>query len=379
VLGARDEPVTIRQLEGVVAAKAFQNGYVRARPPRRRRNRRVAVVGSGPGGLAVADLLNRAGFHVVVFDREPKAGGILRYGIPDFKLEKRILDRRLRLLQEEGVAFELSVEVGRDLSFRYLRTRFDAVCLACGAREPRDLAVPGRDLQGIRLALDYLIRQNRVLAGEPVPQQSEMDAAGKDVVILGGGDTGADCLGTALRQNARRVTQLEILPKPPLTRPEETPWPMWPNVLRESSSHKEGGERLWSVATKEFLGEDGRVAGLRCVQAEWSPGPDGHPRFRELPGTEFIVAAQLVLLALGFTGASRDLLPVETGLRRTPTGALWTDSRHMTSLEGVFAAGDAAAGASLVVKAIADGRATALSMIEYLEHMPALRPQERDA
>jgi glutamate synthase (NADPH/NADH) small chain len=262
VLGINDQPVSIRQVELAIVEKAFERGYLGPHPPAERRPERVAVIGSGPAGLSAAQFLNQAGFRVTVYENAPKPGGILRYGIPSFKLEKWVLDRRVRLMEEEGVQFETCVEIGRDISLRFLTKRFDALVLTGGAREPRDLKVPGRELRGIHFAMPYLTQQNLRLEGEPVPPDGEIVAKGKNVVVVGGGDTGADCLGTALRQGARRVWQLEILPQPPPTRPASTPWPAWPNILRESSSHKEGGERRWCVNTRRFTGEDGQLRQL---------------------------------------------------------------------------------------------------------------------
>jgi len=366
VLSINDKPVTIRQIEMAIVEKGYEQGFLRPRPPAARLSGRVAVIGSGPAGLAAADRLNRAGYQVTVFDREKHAGGILRYGIPDFKLEKRILDRRLALMTAEGVGFELGVTAGVDVSYNYLRDRFDAVCLACGSREPRDLDVPGRGLKGVRFAMEYLSRQNRLLAGEPVQEDGDLDAEGKDVVVIGGGDTGSDCLGTAMRQKARSVLQMEIMPKPPIERPEQTPWPAWPNILRESSSHGEGGERRWSVSTRGFRGEDGHVAGVLCSEAECVPGVNGRTVFRGKPGTDFELPAGLVLLAMGFSGGGRNPMAEGLGLIRDAAGNARIDGRHMTSVQGVFAAGDMAQGQSLVVRAMADGLATARCIVEYL-------------
>jgi len=366
VLGISDAAVAIRQIEMAVIEEGFARGYLRPRPPRERLSCSVAVIGSGPAGLAVADTLNRAGCRVTVYEQAPKPGGILRYGIPDFKLDKRVLDRRLNLMKDEGVTFETGVTVGEDISLHYLQGRFAAVCLAVGSREPRDLRIPGRDSQGIHFALDYLAQQNRRTAGESFPWRKELDAAGRDVVVLGGGDTGSDCLGTALRQGARRVTQIEILPRPPATRPAATPWPQWPAILRESTSHKEGGERRWGTSTREFLQRNGRVCGLRCIEVDWPPVAEGRPRPVERPGTEVEIPADLVLLALGFVGPQRSPLVDGWGVRRTPRNEIATDARHMTSVQGIFATGDSVLGPSLIARAIADGRRTAAGILEYL-------------
>jgi len=367
VLGINDEPVTIRQVELAIIEKGFERGYLNARPPAQRAGKRVAVIGSGPAGLAVAEVLNKAGVSVVVYESAARAGGILRYGIPDFKLEKWVLDRRLKLMGDEGVTFELGVEVGRDLSHRYLKDRCDAIVLTGGAREPRDLKLPGRDLGGIHFAMPYLVQQNRRAGGEPVDPAEAITAQDKAVVILGGGDTGADCLGTAIRQGARRVWQLEILPQPPPTRSAATPWPLWPDVLRESSSHKGGGERRWSVGTREFVGANGRVKELRCVEVDWvKPAGGGAAAPVEKPGTEFAIEADLVLLALGFVGPGRNRLVEGLGIVLDQRGFIRRDANGMTSDAGTFVAGDMTQGASLVVRAIADGQACAGGVLRYL-------------
>ncbi|MCE5265936.1 MAG: glutamate synthase subunit beta [Deltaproteobacteria bacterium] len=367
VLGQGFEPVAIRNIEMTVVEKAYELGLMTPRPPAVRRSEKVAVVGSGPAGLAVADTLNRMGFPVTVFDTAKRPGGILRYGIPDFKLEKRVLDRRLSLMEQEGVRFETNVTIGDDISYHYLSERFAAICLAGGSRTPRDLAIPGRELDGIHFAMDYLVQQNRKLAGEEIEPGAEISAAGKKVIVLGGGDTGSDCLGTAIRQGAAHVCQFEIMPKPPEARTEGMPWPSWPNILRESSSHKEGGERRWSVSTRRFLGQDGRVSRLECVEVEWVPGKGGRMEPRELPGTEFEVAADLVLLALGFVGPAKNRIIDELDIAKDRAGNIQVDGLHMTSIPGLFAAGDMARGQSLVVRAIADGRDAARGIRQYLD------------
>lgn len=368
VLGINNEPVAIRQIELAIIEQAFETGCMGPRPPSVRRDERVAVIGSGPAGLAVADTLNRAGIHVVVYDSAAKAGGILRYGIPEFKLEKSVVDRRIRLMEDEGVDFEMNVRVGEDISYRYLHGRFDAICLCAGARNPRDLMVPGRELGGIHLAMDFLQQQNKRLCGEPLDPEREINASGKHVVVIGGGDTGADCLGTALRQGAKSVMQLEILPKPPVGRSPLTPWPMWPNMLRLSSSHKEGGERYWSVGTKQFLGETGRVKSLRIVDVEWVPPPAGErPVMKEKTGSERVIPADLVLLAMGFTGPKPNRIVSDLGIRTEVSGVISRDANSMTSLPGTFVSGDMSMGASLVVRAISDGRKAAMGIVRYLD------------
>jgi glutamate synthase (NADPH/NADH) small chain len=366
VLGISDEPVTIRQIELAIIEKAFEKGYIKPRPPVKRLDGKVAVIGSGPAGLAAADVLNRAGYRVTVYDKARNAGGILRYGIPDFKLEKSVVERRIKLMRDEGVVFEMGVSAGDDISHKYLKSRFNAICLAGGARQPRDLAIPGRKLKGIHFAMEYLVQQNQRIAGEKI-DRDEITAEGKNVVIIGGGDTGSDCLGTALRQKAARVRQFEILPKPSLKRPETTPWPMWPNIYRESSSHEEGGDRRWCVTTKEFLGKKGHLTGVRCAEVEWSEARNGMMEFREKANSEFEVEAELALLSMGFTGQENGKLIEDLNIERDSRGNIRVDARHMTNVEGVFASGDMARGQSLVVRAIADGRAAASGIIEYLE------------
>ncbi len=359
VLGLVRDPVTIRNNERAIIEKGFAEGWVRPRPPAVRLPGRVAVIGSGPAGLAAADALNRMGHPVTVYDDDPRPGGILRYGIPEFKLEKRIVDRRVALMRAEGVVFETGVRAGEDLSAHYLRTHFEAVCLAGGARAPRDLQVPGRALRGIHFALDYLRAQNRRLDGDALAPEEDLAAAGRDVVVIGGGDTGSDCLGTALRQGARRVRQLEILPEPPPTRDPATPWPEWPRMRRDSSSHQEGGERRWCVTTLGFEGADGRLSGLRCAEVEWVDAADGRPTPRPKAGSEFVLAADLALIAMGFAGPVRGRLLRDLGVSFDERGHVVRDANHQTAVPGVFASGDLARGASLVVHAIADGRAAA--------------------
>ncbi len=366
VLGINDDPIAIRQIEMEIIETAFAQGYIRPSPPASRSDQRVAVIGSGPAGLAVADTLNNAGYQVVVYCDGKEPGGILRYGIPDFKLEKWVVDRRTDLMRQEGVVFEAGVVGGEDVSYRYLHDRFDAVCLCSGARQPRDLKVPGRDLQGIHFAMDFLVCQNLKNAGEPVSPEKDINARGKTVVVIGGGDTGSDCLGTAIRQGARKVYQFEIMPKPPESRPESTPWPMWPNVLRESSSHKEGGERHWSVSTKELLGRDGHLVGMRYVELEWEQDEEGRMSMKEKDGSEAEIEVDMVFLAMGFVGPSRNKILDDLNIEHDERGNINIAEDHMTNVAGVFAAGDMARGQSLIVRAIADGREAAEGIIAYL-------------
>ena len=318
VLAINDDAVTIRQIELAIAERGFAKGYLQPAPPGRRFKERVAVVGSGPAGLAAADTLNHAGYTVVVYERAAKIGGILRYGIPDFKFEKWILDRRIKLMEQEGVQFETGVAVGTDVSCAYLRSRFNAICLCGGVGEPRRLNVPGHDLAGIHYAMDYLAVQNRINAKEPVAVEDMLDANGKAVVIIGGGDTGADCLGTAIRQGAKSVIQLEILPEPPRARPEATPWPMWPAVRRDSSSHKEGGIRRWGVETTRFHGCNGRIVRMDCVEVDAVRRAGGGLEFAPRKGTEFELEAELVLMALGYIAPDRNCIVEKLHLERDP-------------------------------------------------------------
>lgn len=368
VLGINKEPVSIRQIELAIIEKGFELGYMKPEPPAVRRKERVAVLGSGPAGLAIADSLNHAGYGVVVYDSDEKPGGILRYGIPEFKLGKWVVDRRIQLMQTEGVVFENLVRVGEDISYHYLQNRFDAICLAGGAREARDIKAPGRDLKGIHFAMDFLIQQNKRLGGESVTPGTDILAGGKTVLVIGGGDTGSDCVGTSVRQGAKSVTQIEILPQPPPTRSPNTPWPMWPVKMRTSSSHQEGCTRRWSVATKEFMGREGSVQSVRAVEVEWvTPAGGGRPALVEKPGSEFVIEADLILLAMGFTGPERNKIVEGLGIKTEPSGVIWRDTQNMTNIPGIFVAGDMTQGASLVVRAIRDGRQAAAGMARYLE------------
>jgi glutamate synthase (NADPH/NADH) small chain len=366
VLGIQDEPVTIKSIELSIVERAFTEGWIRPQPPVMRTGKRVAVVGSGPAGLAAADQLNRSGHEVTVFERADRIGGLLRYGIPEFKLEKRVLDRRLALLEEEGIVFRPGVNIGEDMAASSLTEDFDAVVLCCGAEAPRDLLVPGRDLAGIHFAVDYLTQQNRICEGDLVQEAHIISARGKHVVIIGGGDTGADCLGTAHRQGALDVHQFELLPRPPDARAVDNPWPQWPRIFRTSAAHEEGGARLFSVSTERFIGDDaGRVRALRAVEVQQVRDEKGF-RFERMPGTEFEIPADLVLLAMGFTGPRPGPLLSELGVRLTDRGNVWRDENWMTSVPGVFAAGDMQRGQSLIVWAIADGRSAARAVDVYL-------------
>ena len=366
VLGINDDPVTIKQVEVGIIEHAFDEGWVAATPAAVRTGKTVAVVGSGPAGLAAAEQLNRAGHAVTVFEKADRVGGLLRYGIPEFKMEKRFLDRRLRLMEASGIAFKTGVHVGTTLPVATLRSEFDAVVLAGGAEWPRDLPIPGRELDGIHFAMDYLTMQNHRSQGDAVPDEGFITAKDKHVVIIGGGDTGADCLGTAHRQGARSVTQFEILPRPPQERDAlANPWPLWPNIFRVSSAHEEGGAREYSINTTHFTGKDGRVTTLHVVRVEMVT-EEGRSSFRPLAGTEHQLDADLVLLAMGFLGPRRDGMLTELGVKLTDRGTVWRDANWMTSVPGVFACGDMQRGQSLIVWAIAEGRSAARGVDLYL-------------
>jgi len=366
VLGINAEPVAIKSIELAIVDRAFDEGWIVPEAPATRTWKKVAVIGSGPAGLAAAAQLNRAGHTVTVFEKADRIGGLLRYGIPEFKLEKRVLDRRLSLLADEGVVFRSGVEVGVDIPASSLRRDFDAVLLAGGAGRPRDLDVPGRHLSGIHVAMEYLPWQNRQCQGDEVTGAETWSAAGRRVVIIGGGDTGADCLGTAHRQGAASVTQLELLPAPPAGRAEDNPWPLWPNIFRTSSAHEEGGDRLYAVATTAFVGdESGRVRALQGHQVRLVDS-GGRRSFEPLPGTEFELRTDLVLLAMGFLGPVRSRLLEDLGVGMTDRGTVARDSRWMTNVPGVFAAGDMQRGQSLIVWAIDDGRRAAAAVDRFL-------------
>ena len=360
VLGINQEPVTIKQVEVTIVERAFEARQIQPRPPERLSGKTVAVVGSGPAGLAAAQQLTRAGHTVAVFERADRPGGLLRYGIPEFKMEKSVLDRRIAQMEAEGTRFRCGVDVGSALTGDQLRQRYDAVVLAIGATVPRDLSVPGRELAGIHQAMDYLPQGNRVALGESV--EGQIHAGGKDVVVIGGGDTGADCIGTAHRQGARSVTSLEIMPRPGDTRPAGQPWPTYPMLYRVASAHEEGGERVYSVSTKAALGDDsGAVRALQVCAVELVGG-----RFQEVTGSERELPAQLVLLAMGFLGPQGSGLVEQLGVELDERSNVRRDRAYMSSVPGVFVAGDAGRGQSLIVWAIAEGRAAAQGVDAWL-------------
>jgi glutamate synthase (NADPH/NADH) small chain len=366
VLGINEDPVTIKSIEATIIDRAWDEGWVVPQQPETRTWKKVAIVGSGPAGLAAADQLNRAGHSVTVFEKADRIGGLLRYGIPEFKMEKRFLDRRLKVMEAEGVVFRPGVNVGVDLTADRLKRDYDAVVLAGGAEKPRDLPVPGRELRGIHFAMEYLTLQNRRNEGDAIPDAEFISAEGKHVIIIGGGDTGADCLGTAHRQKAASVHQLELLPMPPKERAAMNPWPEWPVIFRVSSAHEEGGERVYAVSTQRFSGTaDGRVQTLHAVKVEQTQ-KDGRPVFEPVPGSEFELKADLVLLAMGFVGPQTNGLLTDLGVDLTARGNVARDGKWMTNVPGVFTAGDMQRGQSLIVWAIAEGRSAARAVDEHL-------------
>ena len=364
-LNINNDPVGIKSLEHAIADKAFENGWVRAQPPEHKTGRRVAVIGSGPAGLACAQQLARAGHDVTVFEKSDRIGGLLRYGIPDFKMEKHLIDRRIEQMRAEGVEFRTNQHVGVDVACEALVAEYDALVLSGGAEKPRDLPLPGRDLAGVHFAMEFLPQQNKVVAGDRVPQQ--ILATGKHVVVIGGGDTGSDCVGTSNRHGAQSVTQFELLPQPPEQENKPLVWPYWPVKLRSSSSHEEGCQRDWAVATKRFEGRNGQVEKLIAARVAWQKDDNGQMVMREMPGTEFELKADLVLLAMGFVGPVHDGLLTDLGVAKDPRGNVLADTdSYRTSIPKVFAAGDMRRGQSLVVWAIREGRQCARAVDEFL-------------
>ena len=370
MLGINQDPVTIKQVEVEIIDNAFDNGWVVPLPPDKLTGKKVAVVGSGPAGLAAAQQLTRAGHTVIVFERADRIGGLLRYGIPEFKMEKRHIDRRLAQMEAEGTQFRPGVNVGVDVTVAQLRLNYDAVVLAGGATASRDLPIPGRELDGIHQAMEFLPWANRVQQGDDVlgpDGEPPITAKGKKVVIIGGGDTGADCLGTSHRQGAQSIHQFEIMPRPPETRADSTPWPVYPLMFRVSSAHEEGGDRVYSVNTEEFTGHDGKVTGLRGHEVKMAGG-----KFEKVEGTDFEMEADLVLLAMGFVGPEREGLLDDLSVEITDRGNVARNADFATSVPGVFVAGDMGRGQSLIVWAIAEGRAAAAGVDRYLMGNTAL-------
>src|SRR5687768_7661576 len=365
VLSINNNPVTIEYIEKSIAEKAFEKGYIKPTPPKTRTGKRIAVVGSGPAGLAAAAQLNKAGHWVTVFERSDRIGGLLRYGIPDFKLEKSVIDRRIRLMEQEGIIFRTNSNVGVNISAQHLKDEFDAVVLCGGASAPRDLPIPGRSLKGVHFAMDFLPQQNKRVAGDRI-FSGDILASGKNVIVIGGGDTGSDCVGTSNRQGASSVTQIELLSKPPLTRNDDNPWPLWPMVLMTSSSHEEGVNRQWAILTKEFVGDsNGRLSGLKVVDITWGANPQGKMGFQEVVGTERVMPCELALLAVGFIGAEKGGMIDELKIELDERGNIKTHN-YMTTAEGIFSAGDIRRGQSLVVWAISEGREAARAVDIWL-------------
>jgi glutamate synthase (NADPH/NADH) small chain len=365
VLAIDRDAVTIKSIELAIVERAFDENLITPLPPTTRTQKTVAIVGSGPAGLAAADQLNRVGHNVTVFEKSSRIGGLLRYGIPEFKMEKRFLDRRISLMEAEGVVFRTGTTVGTNVSAEQIRNEYDAVLLAGGAGQPRDLKVPGRELRGVHFAMEYLTQQNRRNEGESIPEEEAITATDKRVVIIGGGDTGADCLGTVHRQNARSVAQFELLPQPPDMRAPDNPWPLWPHIFRVSSAHEEGGERIFSVSTDSFSGIDGRVSKLHGTKVELLR-KDGRMSFEPISDSGFDMDVDLVLLAMGFVGPERKGLLAELDVKLTDRGNVWRDANWMTSQPSVFTAGDMQRGQSLIVWAIAEGRSAARGIDTHL-------------
>lgn len=365
-LAINQPAVTIKQVENAIIERGWKEGWVTPEPASFKSGKRVAIVGSGPAGMAAAQQLARRGHEVIVFEKSDRVGGLLRYGIPDFKMEKWTIDRRLDQLRAEGITFETNVNVGSDLTAKYLETRFDATLLAIGAQVHRNLGVPGRQLEGFHLAMNYLTLQNRKVAGDVIPAGQDIDARGKIVFVMGGGDTGSDCVGTAIRQGAKKVYQVQYHERPPDERLPGNPWPEWPKTYSESSSHQEGCERLWNILIKEANGRDGRVEKLKFIELEWRAEGNGKPRFVEKPGTEFELDADLVLIAIGFAQPEHGSFTDEWKLDLDARMNITVDENFMTSRRGVFSAGDSVTGASLVVTAIDQGRRAAAGIDRWL-------------
>jgi glutamate synthase (NADPH/NADH) small chain len=364
-LNIHNEPVTIRENEVAATEKAFKLGYIKPNPPKRRTGKKIAVVGSGPAGMACSDLLNKWGHSVTLYEKDDAVGGLLRYGIPDFKLNKKVIDRRLDILVKEGLNIKTNIHVGHDMKGSELLKEYDAICLTVGAMKPRDLAVEGRELQGIHFAMEFLTQQNRVVKGQKIPDKDRINAKGKNVLVIGGGDTGSDCIGTSARHGAKSILQIEILPKPPEERLPDNPWPFWANILRTSSSHEEGCERRWNIATRRFMGKNGQVTQAEMMEVDWI-NENGKMTMVEKPETIQIIDIDLVLLAMGFLHPAHEGVADEFGLEYDARGNIKVDAKYQTSVPKVFAAGDSMMGASLVVRAINHGRQAAKAIHEFV-------------
>ncbi|MDP6428082.1 MAG: glutamate synthase subunit beta [Rhodospirillales bacterium] len=366
-LNIHDKPVAIKTIECAIVDRAWEEGWVAPEPAPAKTGKSVAVVGSGPAGMAAAQQLARAGHNVTLFEKNQKIGGLLRYGIPDFKMEKHLIDRRAEQMQAEGVTIKTGVNVGADMPVEQLLDEFDAIALTGGSEVPRDLPIDGRELGGVHFAMDFLIQQNRRVSGEPQADTKEILAAGKNVVVIGGGDTGSDCVGTSIRQGAKNVLQIEIMPKPPANVDKGTTWPDWPMKLRTSSSHEEGVDRDWAITTRRFVGEGGQVKSLDAIRVEWKAGVDGHMAMKEMAGTDQSLKADLVLLAMGFVHPARDGMIADMGVKLDQFGNIEASTDdYQTSIPKVFTAGDMRRGQSLVVWAIREGRQCARAIDEYL-------------
>jgi len=366
VLAINEEAVTIRENECATVEQAFEEDFIKANPPKARTGKKVAIIGSGPAGLSAADLLNRAGHLITVYEKNDAIGGLLRYGIPDFKLNKNVIDRRLEIFVDEGIIFKTNVHVGVDVKREELLNEYDAVLLAVGAEQPRDLPIEGRELEGVHFAMDFLTQQNKVNSGHPFTDEERILAKDKNVLVIGGGDTGSDCVGTSIRQKAASVTQIEILPKPPEKRQNNNPWPYWPNTLRTSSSHMEGCERRWSLSTKRFIGEKGKLKQAEVVEVEWLKGVNGQWIMNEVPGTKEIIDVEIALLSMGFTQPVHIGLLESLGIDYDQRGNVKVNDNKQTSVEKIFAAGDVERGASLVVHAIEAGKVAARQIDEFI-------------
>jgi glutamate synthase (NADPH/NADH) small chain len=361
------EPVSIRQIEISLVEKGFREKFIKPVLPVKRTGKNVAVIGSGPAGLSVANQLNKRGHSVTVFEKDKYAGGLLRYGIPDFKLSKKVVQRRIELMSDEGIRFETGIEIGKDITANYLLKHFNAICLSCGARAPKDLNIPGRNLKNIHFVMDYLAQQNKILGNEPIDVPI-ISTKGKKVLVIGGGDTGSDCIGTANRQGATSVTQIEIMPKPPETRSEHTPWPQWPYQLRTSSSHKEGCDRIWNILLKSFAGINDEISGVNAVKVSWETSAGGFPvNMKEIPGSEFSMDANLVFLSMGFTGSEKSDILMQLNVQFDNKNNVKVNGNGMVAgIDKVFATGDVVTGPSLVVRAIKSGKDMAKKIDDYL-------------